>query len=90
MSNKGSNFTLLKYGLKHPVAVYNFILKNRRLKMNQKHPFMNSVNIRLFEKHENFLESLFGSQFFESYYIDDLSDKYENLVSKIRNLYGDD
>lgn len=60
MSKKASNVNLLKYGLKHPIAVYDFTRENRRLRMNRKHPFVNSDDIRSFEKHEDFLEYLIG------------------------------
>ena len=89
MSDKANNFTLLKNGLKHPHAVYDFLMENRRLRMNQKHPYVNSENIKSFEKHEDFLNYLIDIEY-KNNFSSDLPDLYYNLVRRIEGLYGKD
>ena len=89
MSDKANNFTLLKNGLKHPHAVYDFLMENRRLRMNQKHPYVKSENVRLFEKHEDFLKCLIDIEY-KNNYLSDLTDLYYNLVRRIEGIYGKD
>ena len=88
MSNKASIFTLFRNGLKHPLAVYDFLLENRRLKTNQKHPFENSKRMIMFEKHEDFIKYLVGFGHIVNNYSSDLSVLYYNLVKKVETLYG--
>ena len=89
MSEKANNFTLLKNCLKHPHAVYDFLMENRRLRMNQKHPYVNSENIKSFEKHEDFLNYLIDIEY-KNNFSSDLPDLYYNLVKRIEVLYGKD
>ena len=89
MSNKANNFTLLKNGLKHPLAVYDFLMESRRLRMNKKRTYVKSENLRSFEKHEDFIKYLIGIEY-KNNYLSDLSDLYYNLVKKIESTYGKD
>ena len=89
MSDKGDNFTLLKNGLKHPLSVYDFLMESRRLRMNKKHPYVKSENVRLFEKHEDFLKCLIDIEY-KNNYLSDLTDLYYNLVGRIEGIYGKD
>lgn len=85
---KASTFTLLKSGLRRPIAAYEFLMEERRLRMNQKHPFVSSENIKSFEKYEDFLEYLIGLEYIKNDRLPDLTDLYNNLVKKIETLYG--
>ena len=89
MSDKANNFTLLKNGLKHPHAVYDFLMENRRLRTNRKHPYVKSENINSFEKREDFLKYLIDTEY-KNNYSSDLTDLYYNLVKKIKGIYGKD
>lgn len=89
MTDKANNFTLLKSGLKHPLSVYDFLLEYRRLRMNQKHPYVKSEKIKSFEKHEDFLKYLIDIEY-KNNYQSDLTDLYYNLVKRIEGIYGKD
>lgn len=86
MSEKANSSTLLKNGLKHPLSVYEFLLEYRRLRMNKKHPYINSGIIKSFEKHEDFLNYLIG--FKDNNYSSDLTDLYYELVRRLERIYG--
>ena len=89
MSDKANNFTLLKNGLKYPLSVYDFLMETRRLRMNKKHPYVKSENIKSFEKHEDFLKYLIDIEY-KNNYPSDLIDLYYNLVKEIEITYGKD
>ena len=89
MSNKANNYTLLKNGLKHPLSVYDFLMESRRLRMNKKHPYVKSENLRSFEKHEDFIKYLVGIEY-KNNYLSYLTDLYYNLVRRIEGVYGKD
>ena len=89
MSNKANNFTLLKNSLKHPLSIYDFFMESRRLRMNKKHPYAKSENLRSFEKHEDLIKYLFGIEY-KNNYLFDLTDFYYNLVKRIEGIYGKD
>ena len=90
MPIKANKITLLRNGLKHPYAVYDFLLEKQRLRMNRKHPFVNSDTIRTFEKHEDFLNYLVKFEHLKSDFSSDLPALYYDLVKKIESLYGSD
>ena len=56
MPEKANYFSMLKYGLAHPHAVFEFYMENKRLKLNRKHPFKFSEDIRVFENYQDFLK----------------------------------
>lgn len=84
---KSQQLYFVKKGLKHPRAVYDFLMENRRLGMNPKHPFVYSEDIKSFEKHNDFFEYLIGLEYIKNDYLPDL---YNSLVKKIETLYGKD
>ena len=89
VSDKANNFTLIKNGLKHPLSVHYFLREYRRLRMNRKHPYVKSENVRSFEKYEDFLKYLIDIEYKENYLLD-LTDLYYNLVKRIESIYGKD
>lgn len=89
MSDKANNFTLIKNGLKHPLSIYYFLREYSRLRMNRKHPYVKSENVRSFEKYQDFLKYLIDTEYKENY-LSDLTDLYYNLVKRIESIYGKD
>ena len=89
MFGKANNLNLLKNGLKHPLFVYDFLMEYKKLRMNHKHPYIKSENIKSFEKYEDFLNYLFDIEY-KNNYSSDLTDPYYNLVERIQGIYGKD
>ena len=90
MPDKASYLTMLKYGLIHPYAVFEFYMENKRLKINRKHPFKFSEDIRVFEKYQDFLKFLIDFDETSNIYSTSLNKTYFNLIEEIESVYGKD
>ncbi len=93
MSGKASKFTLLRTGIFRPLAAYNFLIENKRLRLNRKYPFGNDNDIKSFEVYTEFLSFTFGSEslkFINEHGSSELYDLYEKSIIKMKGLYGED
>ena len=90
MPDKASYLTMLKYGLIHPHAAFELYMENKRLKINRKHPFKFSEEIRVFENYQNFLKCLIDYDEPSKIYSTSLNNTYFNLIEEIESVYGKD
>ena len=93
MSSKANKLTLLRNGLFRPLAAYNFLIENKRLRLNRKYPFGNDKDIKSFEEYTEFLSFTFCSEslkLINEHGSSELYDLYEKSIIKMKGLYGED
>ena len=93
MSSKANKLTLLRNGLFRPLAAYNFLIENKRLRLNRKYPFGNDKDIKSFEEYTEFLSFTFGSESLKhinEHGSSEPSVLYQKSIRKMKSLYGED
>jgi hypothetical protein len=89
---KASFSSILRYGWRHPKAVYNFLLEYKRMRQNKDHPFDRGGNLNAFENYSDFVEFLLGQSalgLMEGKVYDGLVNSYQNVIKRLEKVYGD-